>query len=172
MRHPSIRSVFGVLALLLAGFGGAPPLSGAEPEPAIRVDLPVTLKTPRVVFNLDLPVFSGDLPTGFRHMAMLAKRFKAVNPDGEIIGILHGEMAYLALNDHAYNAFRQVTTGNPCQGALADLLKQGVRIESCANSMKARHWGNADLLPGIKVIGGALERLIQLVQDGYVQIEH
>jgi hypothetical protein len=37
--------------------------------------------------------------------------------------------------------------------------------------MKVQHWGNADLLPGIKVNTGAVGRLIQLVQDGYVQIQ-
>ena len=32
-------------------------------------------------------------------------------------------------------------------------------------------WVNADLLPGVKVDTGAIGRLIQLVQEGYVQIQ-
>jgi intracellular sulfur oxidation DsrE/DsrF family protein len=37
--------------------------------------------------------------------------------------------------------------------------------------MKTRGWVNEDLLPGVKVNTGAVSRLIQLVQEGYVQIQ-
>jgi len=171
MRHQTILSGLIVSALLLALLGGAAPLGAAEPEHAIRIDVPVVLKAPRVVFNLDHLVFNGDLPVGFRYMGLLAKRLKELNTDGDIIGLLYGETAYLTLNDQAYNTFRQVDTGNPYKGAIADLQKQGIRIEGCAFSMKVHHWGNADLLPGVKVNTGAIGRLIQLVQDGYVQIQ-
>jgi intracellular sulfur oxidation DsrE/DsrF family protein len=45
-----------------------------------------------------------------------------------------------------------------------------VQIEECAVSMENHHWLNDDLLPGVKVHSGAIARLIQLVQEGYVQI--
>ena len=167
--HTSLSGLI-VPALLLALSGGAA-LMGAAEEHAIRIDVPVTLKNPHVVFNLDHLVFSGDLPVGFRYMGLLAKRLKELNTDGDIIGLLYGETTYMTLNDQAYNAFRKVDTGNPYKGAIAELQKQGVRIEGCAYSMKVHHWGNADLLPGVKVNTGAVGRLIQLVQDGYVQIE-
>ena len=171
MRPKTILSALIVPAFLLAMSGGTAPMGAAEPEHAIRIDVPVALKNPHVVFNLDHPVFSGDLPVGFRYMGLLAKRLKELNTDGDIVGLLYGETAYLTLNDQAYNAFRQVDTGNPYKGSIADLQKQGVRIEGCAYSMKVHHWGNADLLPGVKVNTGAVGRLIQLVQDGYVQIQ-
>jgi hypothetical protein len=34
----------------------------------------------------------------------------------------------------------------------------------------AHHWGNEDLLPGIKVNTDAMSRTIQLVQQGFVKI--
>jgi intracellular sulfur oxidation DsrE/DsrF family protein len=71
----------------------------------------------------------------------------------------------------AYNADRKVVTGNPNKGLLAELLKQGVQIEECVVSMKNHAWGNEDLLPGVKVNAGAVGRLIQLIQEGYVQIQ-
>jgi intracellular sulfur oxidation DsrE/DsrF family protein len=37
--------------------------------------------------------------------------------------------------------------------------------------MKNHQWGNEDLLPDVKVNNGALGRLIQLVQEGYIQIQ-
>ncbi len=35
---------------------------------------------------------------------------------------------------------------------------------------KDNNWVNADLLPGVRVNTGAIVRLIQLAQEGYVQI--
>jgi intracellular sulfur oxidation DsrE/DsrF family protein len=46
-----------------------------------------------------------------------------------------------------------------------------LQIEECAISMKNNGWGNPDLLPGVKVNSGAVGRLIQLVQEGYIQIQ-
>ncbi|MGD9786617.1 MAG: hypothetical protein AB7U30_01550 [Sulfuricellaceae bacterium] len=46
-----------------------------------------------------------------------------------------------------------------------------MQIEECVNSMKNNHWVNADLLPGVKVNGGAVARLIQLEQQGFIQIQ-
>lgn len=36
------------------------------------------------------------------------------------------------------------------------MLKQGVQVEECAVSMKAHHWVNEDLLPGVKVNAGTV----------------
>jgi intracellular sulfur oxidation DsrE/DsrF family protein len=54
---------------------------------------------------------------------------------------------------------------------LASLLEQGVQIGECAFSMKSNGWSNQDLLSGVKVNAGAIGRLIQLVLEGYIQIE-
>jgi len=75
------------------------------------------------------------------------------------------------LNDKAYNSYRKVSVGNPYKDLIAMLMKQGVQIEECAVAMKAHGWGNEDLLPGVKVNTGAVGRLIQLVQEGYIQIQ-
>lgn len=176
MRDKAFLSGLLIPALLLALSSGAGPLRAAEakddrPQHAIHIDVPVTLKKARVVFNMDHLAFSGDMPVGMKYMGLLAKRFKELNTDGGIIGVFHGDAAYLTLNDQAYNAYRHATTGNPYKGLLADLLKQGVQIEECAVSMKAHNWGNEDLLPGVKVNTGAVGRIVQLVQEGYVQIQ-
>ena len=115
--------------------------------------------------------FSGDLPVGIKYMRLLANRFVEQKIEGQIIGVFHGDAAYLTLNDGAYNTYRSVGTGNPYKALITELLKQGVQIEECAVSMKAHSWGNEDLLPGIKVNTGAVIRLIQLTQEGYTQIQ-
>jgi intracellular sulfur oxidation DsrE/DsrF family protein len=138
---------------------------------AIHIDIPVVLEKADVVFNMDHMAFTGDLSIGINYMRMLSARFKEMKTAGHIIGIFHGDLAYLTLNDSAYNAYRKVSTGNPHKKLVADLLRQGVQIEECAVSMKNHGWGNEDLLPGVKVNSGATGRIVQLCQQGYVQIQ-
>jgi intracellular sulfur oxidation DsrE/DsrF family protein len=46
-----------------------------------------------------------------------------------------------------------------------------VQIEECAQTMKANQWRNEDLLPDVKVNAGANFRIVQLVQEGFVQLQ-
>jgi intracellular sulfur oxidation DsrE/DsrF family protein len=140
-------------------------------EYKIVVEIPVVLEKANVVFNMDHLAFAGDVPVGIKYMHLLANRFREMNTKGQIIGVFHGEAAYMTLNDEAYNGYRKAITGNPYKGLLAELLKQDVQIEVCVVSMKNHAWGNEDLLPGVKVNAGAVGRLIQLIQEGYVQIQ-
>ena len=137
----------------------------------IQVDIPVRLEKADVVFNMNHLVLRGDLPLGMRYMDLMAKNFKEAGTKGEIIGVFYNEAGHLTLNDKAYNAARNVATGNPYKDFVAELLNQGVRIEECAETMKAHKWGNEDLLPGVRVNEGAVLRLVQLSQQGFVQIQ-
>jgi intracellular sulfur oxidation DsrE/DsrF family protein len=168
----------GVLALAAAFAGMSWQTTAAAAEAVqqksggdIRIDIPVKLEKANVVFNMDHLAFVGDQPIGLMYMHRLAERFKEMGTSGHIVAIFQAKAAYMTLNDKAYNAFRKVKTGNPYKASIATLMKQGVQIEECAVSMKGHHWDNADLLPGIKVNGGAVLRLIQLEQAGYVQIQ-
>ena len=161
-----------VWILLFVCFGSARILLAQDKrDRMIHVDIPVVLKNANVVFNMDRLAFAGDLPVGINYMHLLANRFKELGTKGQIIGIFHGDAAYMTLNDKAYNAYRNVSTGNPYKGLIAELIKQGVQIEECAVSMKSHGWVNEDLLPGVKVNTGAVGRLIQLTQEGYVQLQ-
>jgi intracellular sulfur oxidation DsrE/DsrF family protein len=135
------------------------------------VEIPVVLEKANVVFNMDHLAFAGDVPVGMSYMLLLTNRFREMNTKGQIIGVFHGDAAYMTLNDEAYNVYRKVITGNPYKGLLAELLKQGVQIEECIVSMKNHAWGPEDLLPGVKINAGAVGRLIQLTQEGFVQIQ-
>lgn len=140
-------------------------------EKKITIDIPVTLKEAKVVFNMDHIALAGDLPVGMKYMDLLNKKMKADKTPGKIIGVFHGAAAYMTLNDQAYNAERKVTTGNPYKGLIEGLIASGVEIEECAVSMKGNHWTNSNLLYGVKVNTGAIGRIIQLTQEGYVQIQ-
>ncbi len=163
-------------ALLFVCFGQerfllAADVKDSKAEHAIHIEISVVLDKANVVFNMDHLAFAGDLPIGINYMHLLANRFKEQGTKGQIIGIFHSDAAYMTLNDKAYNAYRNVSTGNPYKGLIAELIKQGVQVEECAVSMKNHKWGNEDLLPGVKVNSGAVGRLIQLIQEGYVQMQ-
>ncbi|OIQ87713.1 DsrE/DsrF-like family protein [mine drainage metagenome] len=166
---PSIRQIF-VTAAAAAALAACANAHAADPS-AIHVDIPVHLKHADVVFNMDHRAFAGDLPVGMHYMDLLSQRYKKQSIGGKIIGVFHGDAAYMVLNDHAYDLARHVTTGNPYARLIAHLRAQGVQIEECRVSMMAHHWGNADLLPGVLVNGGAVARLIWLHQQGYAQIQ-
>lgn len=145
----------------------------AQAASGIHVDIAGDLKQADVVFNMDHPANGmGDTPIGIDYMHLLAARYERDGIRGRIVGIFHGDGGYLLLNDKAFDAFTNSNTGNPYKEAIAGLLKQGVEIEQCAVTMKAHNWGNANLLPGVKVDDGAVARVIELVQDGFVQLHY
>ena len=87
-----------------------------------------------------------------------------------IIGIFHGTAAYLTLNDKAYGVYYLVTRA--ILKKTSDFIDGTRRKDrAIAVSMKNNGWGNEDLLLGVKVNAGAVGRLIQLVQEGYIQIQ-
>jgi len=160
-----------ILIPLIMCFGFMRDLSAQDrPGRVIQIDIPVVLEKANVVFNMAHLTFDGDMPVGIKYMKLLAERFKEVGTRGQIIGIFHGDAAYMTLNDKTYNTYRKVNTGNPYKDLIVQLIKQGVQIEECAVSMKSHRWVNEDLLPGVKVNTGAVGRLIQLTQEGYVQL--
>lgn len=145
----------------------------AQPAAAqeIRVDVPVALKQAKVVFNLDHFAFEGDQPTGLQFMKILTEYFRSQGAQVRMVAIFHGAAGYMLLDDAAYGRVRNWPPGNPYKAQIAELIKAGVEIEECAETMRLNRWGNADLLPGVKVTTGANMRIIQLVQDGFVQLQ-
>jgi intracellular sulfur oxidation DsrE/DsrF family protein len=148
----------------------------AQGEKALHIDIPVKLDKAKVVFDIGHLVLNGDVPFFTGDMDLLATDLKDWNVKGEVIAVFHGDAAYLVLNDDAYNANRHVqtghpvNTGNPYAKLLKGLMEQGVQIELCGATAKANHWGNADLLPGVKVNTDAMARVTELEQKGFTLI--
>ena len=61
-------------------------------------------------------------------------------------------------------------TCNPYKKILNAIMEKGVRLELCGATAKGNHWGNANLLPAIKVNVNAMVRLTQLEQEGFTMI--
>jgi intracellular sulfur oxidation DsrE/DsrF family protein len=142
------------------------------PKPALRIDVPVATKASKVVFNMDHVAFAGDQSIGLRQMQSMILAYKEENTPLEIIAVFHGVAGYMMLNDEAYDRARTTSgTGNPYKQQIIALQKQGVQFEEGVHTAEAKGWTNSNLLPGVKVNGGAVLRLVQLMQDGFVQLQ-
>jgi intracellular sulfur oxidation DsrE/DsrF family protein len=136
----------------------------------LHIDIPVELATVKVVFSIGSLTFEGDLPASTFHMQLIETDSAAWGAESEVIAVFHTNAGHVTLHDQAYNADRNISTGNPYKGLLANLMERGVQVELCGATAKAHHWGNEDLLPGIKVNTDAMARTTQLVQEGFVKI--
>jgi intracellular sulfur oxidation DsrE/DsrF family protein len=139
-------------------------------EPVLHIDIPTTIEKANVVVDFGHAVFNGDMPFALGDINLLADDFREWNTKGHIVVIFHGDAAHLVLNDETYNANRHVATGNPFKKVLNGLMQKGVQLELCGATAKGNHWGNANLLSGIKVNVNAMVRLTQLEQEGYTMI--
>lgn len=139
-------------------------------EPALHIDIPTKLEKANVVVDFGHAVFNGDMPFALGDINLLATDFRDWNTKGQVVLIFHGDAAYLILNDEAYNSNRHVATGNPYKGLLNGLMEKGVQLELCGATAKGNHWGNVNLLPGVKVNVNAMVRLTQLEEEGYTLI--
>ena len=87
-----------------------------------------------------------------------------------IVAVFHTNAGHVTLHEKAYNADRNIATGNPYKDLIFDLQKRGVNVELCGATAKAHGWGNEDLLANIRVNTDAMARTTQLVQQGFVKI--
>ena len=139
-------------------------------EKPLHIDIPVKLTEEKVVFSIAALAFEGDLPASIFHLGLVMSDIAEWNAKAQVVAVFHTNAGHVTLHDGAYNRERNVATGNPYKDLLADLMKHGVQIELCGATAKAHKWGNADLLPGIKINRNAMARTTQLVQEGFVKI--
>jgi len=139
-------------------------------EKALHIDIPVKLDQVKAAFSVASLSFEGDLPASVFHLQLIVNDAADWNAKAETIVVFHTNAGHVTLHDAAYNADRLVATGNPYKGLLADLMQHGVQVELCGATAKAHGWGNADLLPRIKINTDAMARMTQLVQQGFVKI--
>src|SRR4051812_16561397 len=141
----------------------------ASPKP-LHIDVPVKLREVKAVFSVSALAFEGDLPASVFHLALIKNDSDEWRASSDLVAVFHTNAGHVTLNDNAYNADRNIHTGNPYRQLVADLTKRGVRVELCGATARAHNWGNADLLPDIKVNTDAMSRTIQLVQEGFVKV--
>jgi len=142
----------------------------SKQEKVIHIDIPVKLAEVKAVFSVASLSFEGDLPASMFHLGLIMNDSADWKAKAQVIAVFHTNAGHVTLHDQAYNTDRNIATGNPYKGLVADLMKRGVQIELCGATAKVHNWNNADLLPGIKINTDAMSRTTQLVQEGFVKI--
>ena len=142
----------------------------AASEKPLHIDIPVKLSDVKMVFSIGALAFEGDLPASIFHLQLIENDIADWNAKSEVIAVFHTNAGHVTLHDSAYNADRNIATGNPYKELISELQKRGVQVELCGATAKVHNWGNADLLPRIKVNTDAMARTTQLVQQGFVKI--
>lgn len=137
---------------------------------ALVIDIPVSLQQVKSVHSIGSLQFEGDLPAAIFHLQLIANDIEDWGGKSEVIAVFHTNAGHVTLNDTAYNASRNIVTGNPYKDLVRDLMARGVKIELCGATARVNGWGNADLLPNVKVNLDAMARTIQLVQQAFVKI--
>lgn len=168
------RGACGIAAaiVLLSTPVGSPALAQfADARPALVIDIPITLAMANVVFNIGRSAFEGDELTGLSFLRVMSSKFKETGTRSRLVAVFHGEPGYILLGDQAYDRVRHWTGGNPYKAQIAALQAAGVEFEECGTTMAANGWINRDMLPGVKIDGGANFRIVELVQQGFVQLQ-
>jgi intracellular sulfur oxidation DsrE/DsrF family protein len=141
-----------------------------DQKKALHIDIPVELKEVKIVFSVASLSFEGDLPACLFHLQLIIDDISSWKAKSEVVAIFHTNAGHVTLHDQAYNADRNIATGNPYRQLVTDLMEHGAQVELCGATAKVHGWGNADLIPGIKINTDAMARTTQLVQEGFVKI--
>ncbi|AYE98525.1 sulfur reduction protein DsrE [Mycobacterium paragordonae] len=110
------------------------------------------------------------MPAVLFHAGIVGTDAAAWKVQPDVVVVFHTNAGHVTLDDQTYNTNRHVATGNPYKAVIEGLIARGAQIELCGATARAMGWGNADLIPGIKVNRNAMARLTQLVQQGFVKI--
>jgi intracellular sulfur oxidation DsrE/DsrF family protein len=137
---------------------------------ALHIDIPVELKEVKNVFSVASLSFEGDLPAALFHLHLIVDDISNWKAKSQVVAIFHTNAGHVTLHDEAYNPDRNIATGNPYRQLVTDLMARGVQVELCGATAKVHGWGNADLIPRIKINTDAMARTTQLVQEGFVKI--
>jgi intracellular sulfur oxidation DsrE/DsrF family protein len=140
------------------------------PNSPLLIDIPVHLDDVKAVFSVAGLSFEGDLPASIFHLQLITGDVADWGATSEVLVVFHTNAGHVTLDDKAYNADRNIQTGNPYKELIQNLMSRGVQVELCGATAKAHHYGNEDLIPGIPVNTDAMSRTTQLVQQGFVKI--
>jgi hypothetical protein len=88
-------------------------------EKPLHIDIPVKLTEEKVVFSVDALAFEGDLPASIFHLQLVVSDIAEWNAKAQAVAVFHTNAGHVTLHDGAYNADRNVATGNPYKELLS-----------------------------------------------------
>jgi intracellular sulfur oxidation DsrE/DsrF family protein len=85
--------------------------------------------------------------------------------------VFHGTGLNALVTDAARAGLDPARPQNPNAQIIASLLKRGVKLEMCADTMRQKKVTAEELQPGITMVVGAFPRLVDLQLAGYAYIK-
>src|SRR5215469_3418242 len=102
----------------------------------LHIDIPVKLKELKTVFSIGALAFEGDLPASIFHLQLIEGDIADWQAAAEVVAVFHTNAGHVTLHDDAYNADRNVATGNPYRELVTELMNRGVQVELCGATAK------------------------------------
>ena len=145
-------------------------ISAAEPEP-----IPLHVRENiRVVYQISDDAVHEGVNKGLFYARKLIRTYEkqAIATDQVDLHLVYHSSAIAALvNVEARKRLGIDSPENPNTVILEEILKSGVQIEICEDTMRQRGITAAELLPGVKMVVGAFPRLIDLQLQGFAYIK-
>ncbi len=160
--HASWSGASAVAAATATGAGGDRPVIGLQHEGPIRV-----------VYQISRDEWKDGVGKGLFYLEKLHQSYldAGVSPARlDVRAVFHGRAADHLLVNETWDAWRDVEGGNPNAELVAELLERGVSLELCDTRREANGWSKDDVLPGVLLVTGAYQRVIDLQQQGYAYI--
>jgi len=158
-RHLSILSFLFLVANLPA----------AEPE-VIPIQVRENL---RIVYQVTDDVMHENVNKGLFYARKLINTYEKQGISADQIHlhlVYHGTGIAAVVNDEARQRLG-TETANPNGEVIAELIRRGVQVELCENTMQQKGVKPSELMPGVKLVVGAFPRLIDLQLQGYAYIK-
>ena len=100
-----------------------------SPNKPLQIDIPVKLYDVKAVFSVATLAFQGDLPDSIIHLRRLTNDIADWGATSEVVAIFHTNAGHITLHDKAYNAERNIETGNPYKDLVTNLMSRGVHVD-------------------------------------------
>src|SRR5215813_4911373 len=82
-------------------------------EKPLKIDIEVKLAELKAVFSVGALTFEGDLPASLFHLQLIENDIARWSAKAQVVTVFHTNAGHVTLNDGAYNAERNMATGNP-----------------------------------------------------------
>jgi intracellular sulfur oxidation DsrE/DsrF family protein len=158
-----------IAAICLAGCNATP----SVPTGGIAAIGLVHQEHIRAVYQIKTDQWKQDVGAGLHYVKKLLETYNSIGiPDAaaDIHAVFHGDAGYWLLTDTAYSKVDGRQGPNPNKGIVAELIRRGVHIELCAQTMRSHGWRRDDVLPGVEIVVGAYPRIIDLQLHRYAYI--
>lgn len=151
---------------------GTLPLAAAEPVPAA---IPLQVRENiRIVYQVSDDAQHEGLNKGLFYARKLLNTYEKQGIAADQVHlhlVYHGTGIAAVANQEARQRLGADKPVNPNAAILAELVKRGVQIELCEDTMRQKKVAATELMPGVKMVVGAFPRLIDLQLQGVAYIK-